>query len=264
MKDSIDFILVAYYRFEQVKVLVDSIVKYVKYPYDIYIVNNGDMSGVSELEHMFSEYDNVHIKFGVEQSKLNHSDIISGNYQKYRCKIDGRHVGIGSYTQAVAMDIGVRTSNSKYICYCDTDVVFLNQWGVDLIDELNDKVFVSHLWRHDIDMQPSAFCLLKRDTIENNYLNEKDDLYPNIDYKDTNGMLSLWARKVGLPFLILKNSFQDKSLKREHILNVSHGEQSWYNNIPILHHYGHGVQREDYKYDEWISETTKYLGLNYN
>tara|TARA_R100000008_G_C3559445_1_gene155222 strand:+ start:424 stop:1233 length:810 start_codon:yes stop_codon:yes gene_type:complete len=265
-EDGIDFILVSFYRFDYIKILIDSIKKYVKgIDYTVHVINNGknngDGNGYDVLKEMFSDNPNVKIHKGIDQDEDSNSE----HYNDYICKIDGRQVSIGSYTQAKAMKMAIKKGNRKYLSYIDCDLIFLNEWVEDilpLLEEPYNHFFVSHMWRQDLTMDAQQFVTLKRESIENNYLNEPEDIYPNIHYKDTGGMLSYYAMKKDLPFVILQNSFQDKTLTSEHLMDLPHGQQSWINGKPIVYHYGHGSTREDEKYQLWIDETTKYLGEN--
>ena len=65
------------------------------------------------------------------------------------------------------------------------------------------------------------------------------------------------------PFVILKNSYNDKSLKSEHLLNVPHGEQAWINKTPFFYHYGRGSGRADNLYLIWMKAAAKYLQMDY-
>ena len=87
-------------------------------------------------------------------------------------------------------------------------------------------------------------------------------LYPNCHYKDTYGFISLWARETNQPFYICKNSLEDVSLKNNHVLDVSHGEEGFINDIPFIHHGGRGATRTDNYYHTWIDMVTKYLKEN--
>ena len=195
-ENGIDFIVVVFYRFEYARLLVESIKQYVKgIDYTIYIANNGINEGPGNgydiLKDMFKDNPNVVIIKGVDQT----ADSNNIHHSNYTCKIDGRGVAIGSYTQVLAMDKAVRAGNRKYLCYQDADTIFLNEWVDDIIPLLDDYFFVSHMWRDDLGIQKDQFMTIKRENIENNYLYEKDDLYPNIHYKDTCGTLALYCQK---------------------------------------------------------------------
>tara|TARA_Y100000004_G_scaffold187212_1_gene239702 strand:- start:126 stop:923 length:798 start_codon:yes stop_codon:yes gene_type:complete len=262
-KKGIDFIVVVFYRFEHAEIITKSIKKYVKnIPYTIHIVNNGinegENNGYDILSDMFKDEPSVKIHKGLEQAQ----DSNSKDPNTYKCKIDGRMVSIGSWAQAKAMTIGVRESDREYICYLDGDIVFLNEWVDDVLPLMENNIFVTDKWRDDLNTHCCQFCLVKRDLIENNYLYEKDDLYPNIHFKDTAGMLGHYGVVRNESFVILKNSYNDRSLNPQHLLNLKHGEQAWINDTPFFYHYGRGSQRSDSLHDEWVEETNKYLNNN--
>ncbi|MAG25862.1 hypothetical protein CMI47_09815 [Candidatus Pacearchaeota archaeon] len=261
-KSGIDFIIVIFYRFGYAQLLVESIKKYVKdIPYTIHITNNGinegENSGYDILKDMFKDESSVKVHKGVEQG----IDSNEEHYNDYICKIDGRGVAIGSWAQTEAMNIGVREGDRKYICYLDADAIFLNEWVGDILPMLGDKFFVTHAWRNDIDISVSQFTIFKRKNIVDNYLYEKDDLYPNIHYKDVTGTLSLYCQEKNLSYVVLKNSFNDHSLKSQHLLNLKNGEQTWINDVPFFYHYGRGSVRKDDLYMDWMRESAKYLNL---
>jgi len=259
-KKGIDFVIVIFYRFEHAQIIVDSIKKYVKdIPYTIHIINNGINEGKGNgydiLYNMFRDEPSVRIHKGLEQGRESNLDPV--NHKK--CKIDGRMVSIGSWAQAEAMTIGTKLGDKEYICYLDGDIVFLNEWVEHILPLMEDNIFVSDKWRTDLNTHCCQFTLVKRDLVENEYLYEKDDLYPNIHYKDTAGMLGHYGVEKDKPFIVLKNSYNDKSLQSQHLLNLNHGEQAWINNIPFFYHYGRGSQRENHLHDEWVVEVNKYL-----
>ncbi len=96
---------------------------------------------------------------------------------------------------------------------------------------------------------------------DSDFLYEEGDLYPNIHYKDTLGLLSLWAREKNKKFFICKNSGHggDRSLVREHVLNIPNGEQGWINDTPFVYHYGRGTTRADDLKSSWIKAVSEYL-----
>jgi len=258
----IDFIIVVFYRFEYAKIILESIKKYVKnIPYTVNIINNGINSGKDSgydiLTEMFKDEPSVKIHKGIEQ----HIDSNTGNSNTYKCKLDGRMVSIGSWAQAGAMTIGVKNTNREYICYLDGDIVFLDEWVDDVLPLMENNIFVSDKWRDDLNTHCCQFTMVKRELVENEYLYEEEDLYPNIHYKDTAGMLGHYGVEKNLPFVILKNSYNDRSLRTEHLLNLNHGEQAWINDKPFFYHYGRGSGRSEDLYNTWLIEVSKYLEL---
>jgi len=278
--DSIDFVTVVFQRMDYVKLIHESIKKYVDYPYTYYIVNNGDNSKNSAelklLEDMFANENNVIIVNGIHQVNQDDGVVVPAKAnQKYPqeyfienygwdgyTKYDKRPLGFASWLQSEAMTIGTKIGNGKYICQVEHDVVFLNKWVDDILPLLNDNSFVSYCWRHDIDQALTPqWSILKRETIENNFYKEPDDLYPNCHYKDTYGLLSLWARECNQPYVILKNSFEDHNLKSKHILDVPFGEEGFINGVPFMHHGSRGAIRSEDHYEKWIFEVSKYLNI---
>ena len=278
--ESIDFVTVIYKRTDYAKLVHESIKKYVDYPYKFYVVNNGDNSEDSIelklLRKMFDGEEDVIVVEGIQQ--VNQDDgvyVPAKSNQKYPqqyfidnygwdgySKYDKRPLGFASWLQAEAMTLGTKLGNGRYICQVEHDVVFLNKWVDDIVPLLENNSFVSYCWRHDIDQALTPqWSILKRETIENNFYEEPGDLYPNCHYKDTYGLLSLWAREYNQPYIILKNSFEDRSLKSKHILNVNFGEEGFINGVPFMHHGGRGAVRSIDYYEIWISEVSKYLNI---
>jgi len=281
--DQIDFVTVVYKRVVYAKLIHESIKKYINYPYTYYIVNNGDNSKNSpeleQLREMFKDEPNVVIVEGVHQINQDdgmivpsRTDGINGKYsQQYYIenygwdgysKYDRRPLGMGSWLQAEGMTIGTKKGKGKYICQVEHDVVFLNEWVDYILPLLEKNCFVSYQWRFDIDQALTPqFSIIKRETIENNFYKEEGDLYPNCHYKDTYGLLSLWARENNLPFVILPNSANNPSLKSKHVINFMHGDEGFINGIPYLHHAGRGSARSQDKADQWVEITSKYLNI---
>ena len=278
--ESIDFVTVIYKRTDYAKLVHESIKKYVDYPYKFYVVNNGDNSEDSIelklLRKMFDGEEDVIVVEGIQQ--VNQDDgvcVPPKSNQKYPqqyfidnygwdgySKYDKRPLGFASWLQAEAMTLGTKLGNGRYICQVEHDVVFLNKWVDDIVPLLENNSFVSYCWRHDIDQALTPqWSILKRETIENNFYEEPGDLYPNCHYKDTYGLLSLWAREYNQPYVILKNSLEDKSLKSKHVLNVPFGEEGFINGVPFMHHGSRGAIRSEDHYEIWISEVSKYLNI---
>ena len=282
MIDSIDFVTVAYKRLDYVKLIHESIKKYVDHPYTYYIVNNGNNADNSpellELYDMFKDEPNVKVVKGVQQVNDDDGNIVpareDGMHGKYSqqyfidnygfdgySKYDQRELGFASWLQSEGMTIGVKQGNGKYICHIEHDCIFLNTWVNELLPKLKDNVFISYQWRHDIDQALTPqFGLMERETIENNYFREEGDLYPNCHYKDTYGLISLWARETNKPFYICKNSTEDISLRAHHVLNI-HGDEGFINEKPFIHHAGRGAARTDDYYHNWITEVSQYLDI---
>jgi hypothetical protein len=281
--NQIDFVTVVYKRVIYAKLIHESIKKYVDYPYTYYVVNNGDNTKDSKelkkLEEFFKNEPNVVIVKGIQQVNQDDGSIVpsrsDGIHGKYSLeyyiknygfdgytKYDKRGVGFGSWLQSEGMSIGTKKGNGKYVCQIEHDVVFLNSWVNYILPLLEKNVFVSYSWRYDIDQALTPqFSVVKRETIENNYYKEEGDLYPNCHYKDTYGLLSLWARENNLPFVILPNSTNNPSLKSKHELNFIHGDEGFINDIPYLHHAGRGSARPQNIADEWVKSVSNYLNI---
>ena len=278
--ESIDFVTVVFKRLNFAKLIYESIKKYVDYPHKYYIVNNGDNSESSvelkRLKEMFEGEANVVIIEGIQQVNQDDGQYVPAKFgQKYSqeyyidnygwdgyTKYDKRPLGFASWLQAEGVTIGTKIGNGKYICQVEHDVVFLNKWVHDILPLLESNSFISYGWRHDIDQALTPqWSVLKRETIENNFYKEPGDLYPNCHYKDMCGVLSLWVREYNKPYVVLKNSLEDRSLKSKHVLNVSFGEEGFINGIPFLHHAGRGSARAVDYYDTWKYEVTKYLNI---
>jgi|TARA_R110002073_G_scaffold119797_1_gene261377 hypothetical protein len=278
--ESIDFVTVVYKRINYAKLIYESIKKYVDYPYKFYVVNNGDNSKDSaelkSLKKMFAGEDNVIVINGIQQ--VNQDDgvcVPPMPNQKYSqqyfidnygwdgySKYDKRPLGFASWLQAEAMSIGTKIGNGKYVCQVEHDVIFLNKWVNDILPLLDNNSFVSYAWREDIDQALTPqWSVLKRKTIENNFYREPGDLYPNCHYKDTYGLLSLWAREFNKPYVILENSFENRSLKSKHVLDVPFGEEGFINGVPFMHHGSRGAIRSEDHYNMWVSESSKYLNI---
>lgn len=278
--DQIDFVTVVYKRVIYAKLIHESIKKYVNYPYTYYIVNNGDNTENSlelkKLNELFKDEPNVVIVKGVQQ--VNQDDgpcVPAQNKGKYPqsyfienynwdgySKYDRRALGFGSWLQAKGMTIGTKMGKGKYICQVEHDVVFLNSWVDYILPLLEENSFISYCWRHDIDQALTPqFSVVKRETIENNYYKEEGDLYPNCHYKDTYGLLSLWARETNKPYIILPNSWNDKSLKSKHLLKFKHGDEGFIDGVPYLHHAGRGSARSQDIANQWVDEVSEYLNI---
>ena len=276
--DIIDFVTVVYKRVDYARLIHDSIKKYVEYPYKFYVVNNGnnlsDSNELKQLQEMFKDEENVVVVKGIQQVNQDDGQYVPAKFgQKYSqeyyidnygwdgySKYDRRMLGFGSWLQAEAMTIGTKLGKGKYICQVEHDVVFLNKWTHEILPMLETNSFISYAWRHDIDQALTPqWSIVKRETIENNFYKEEGDLYPNCHYKDTYGLLSLWAREQNQPFVILKNSLEDKSLKSKHALDIHFGEEGFINGIPFVHHAGRGASRSLEYVREWIDKVDKYL-----
>ena len=231
--ESIDFVTVIFKRLDYAKIIHESIKKYVDYPYKYYIVNNGDNSESSvelkQLKEMFDGEENVVIVEGIHQINQDDGGCVPANHnQKYSqqyfidnygwdgyTKYDKRALGFGSWLQAEGMTIGTKMGNGKYICQVEHDVVFLNKWVDDILPLADKYFYISNSWQPGTLFREAnlsfeegrgvaVFMFIKRENFE------KNNLYPNIDYRSTAGNITYFAQKNSLDFLILKNNFWSK------------------------------------------------------
>ena len=261
---SIDFITVNWKTPDLIKVTVDSIEKFVDIPHNIYVVNNGDMNDIKHLNKIFSDKENVYILDGVEQLPNSTIPGLEKDIEDpwIHTKHDRRKVHLASYALAEGLKIGIHAGSGDYVSFIQSDVFFLNKWTDDVLPLLEENEFVCYGWRYDIDQANlPQWSVMKRSLFDSDFLYEEGDLYPNIHYKDTLGLLSLWAREKNKKFFICKNSGHggDRSLVREHVLNIPNGEQGWINDTPFVYHYGRGTTRADDLKSSWIKAVSEYL-----
>ena len=258
----IDFITVNWKTPDMVRVTYESIKKFVNLPFTFWGVNNGEQDDFNQLCDQFEGDKNVKVIKGVYQ--LNDSSIPGlkkdiGN-PWIHTKYDRRKVHLASYALAEGLKKGLLSGSSEYVSFIQTDVVFLNEWTDDVLPMLEHNVFVSYAWRHDIDQANlPQWSIMKREIFQNNFFREDGDLYPNIHYKDTFGLFSLWVRDTNQNYHICENSLNDKSLKDKHILDLPHGEQGWINSKPFIYHYGRGTTRGEGLRKLWIETVENYL-----
>ena len=134
-EEGIDFIISVYAKRHYLRMLVDSIHKYVKnIPYTINIVNcwYGDESaGLKELNEMFGEDKKVRIIRGFDQSD---TTVLQGdgaifqdtNKKIFTGKIDGNSKSASTYYNIKSFCKGLDETNRKYTCMVDSDLIFLN------------------------------------------------------------------------------------------------------------------------------------------
>tara|TARA_B100000575_G_C23143268_1_gene666072 strand:+ start:10160 stop:10948 length:789 start_codon:yes stop_codon:yes gene_type:complete len=259
---SIDFITVNWKTPDYIKLTVDSIRKFVTIPHHVYVVNNGDMSDIDYLKNIFEDNHNVHILEGIKQLPNSSIPGLKKDIEDpwIHTKHDKRKVHLASYALAEGLKIGLKKGSSDYVSFIQSDVVFLDEWVDDVLPMLEENEFVSYSWRHDIDQANlPQWSVMKRSIFDSDFLYEPGDLYPNIHYKDTLGLLSLWVRKKEKKYFICKNSWNDRSLKSQHILDVPHGEQGWINGKPFVYHYGRGTTRDKNLKQIWIDSVSNYL-----
>ena len=234
------------------KHLLKSINKFTNYPYKIHIVtdvrNEEEQTLFDELKDSFSDREDVFLLKSINKNK----DI--NDVWVYTEK-DKRRVGVSSINKSLAYETGIRNSSGKYVCLLDYDCVFLNEW-TEMILPLTEKYFfVSAMWRGDLNIARDQFFIYKRNKFED------INLMPDCTIGDTSGNVSHYAIENNLEFYICKNSssWGDKSLTKEHLVDLGRGEQIWVDSVPFLYHYGRGSSKDDYWFDLWNKEVGKYL-----
>ena len=227
-KESIDFVCVTYamrlpWMRPYIKNLVDSIHKYIKnIDYKIYLVynylsddfivpGNDGKNELDALKEMFGDDDKIVFVKGIDQS--NTTEIRGETFGQWGGNgvygKDGLHHSMGTVYHTEGLTIGIKEGSSKYICLCDPDITFVNEWVNDLIPLTEKYFFISNRWMpgeifNDIPENgkgEAVFMLTKRINFEDN------DLYPNYDYRSTAGNITCFAQQNDLDFLCLKNNF---------------------------------------------------------
>jgi hypothetical protein len=251
----IDFIIVNFYREEYVKLMVESIHRFTDTDYSIYIINNGknegENSGYDKLKKIFQHDETVTILKGVEQDNAVKPE--DGAIEK--CKIDGRMVSLASKCKTIAQQKAWKVGNREIICSIDYDAVFLNQWFDDIKELLESNFLVTYM-RYDLNIYRDQFLVIKRKDVEDN------ELYPNLDYKDGSGNITLFCESNKKDVHILNDSFSNKDLKNHHVLNLKYGEQLFVNEKPFFYHYSRGGSRDNNLYGDWLNSVTNYLEDN--
>ena len=257
-KDGIDFIVVSYYKPEYIKILVESIKKYVHCEYLVTVVANEKTSSdeYKELVNFYDGNSDVQVIEGTNQLSFEERGGMEG--VKWTTDSLGNKIGPGSRNHGRGLTIGMKNTNNKYVCFLDVDTVFLNEWVDDILPLLEESFFVSN--RYDKGIAREMFMIFKREDFK------KYDLYPDTSYVDNAGNITKHALDNKLSFVVLKNSafgFDGSYIgdKSEHILDLPHGEQVYINDTPFFYHYGRGATRDDTSYKLWVSETKKYLNI---
>ena len=226
--NKIDFVCVTYamrlpWMRPYIKNLVRSIHKYVKnIDYKIYLVYNylsddfnvpgGDgKNELQVLEEMFGHDEKVVFVKGIDQT--NTTEIREGKFGQWNSNgvhgLDGLHHGIGTTYHCNGLTIGIKAGSSEYVCLCDPDITFINDWIDDLIPLMDKYFYISNRWmpgqlfndNPENGKGEAVFMLSKRSNFEDN------DLYPNWDYRSTAGNITRFAQQNNLEFLCLKNNF---------------------------------------------------------
>lgn len=258
MTNNIDIIITVVLRSDYVKLLINSIDKYTKYPYKIYIVtdirNEEEQKFFNYLNNFYDSRDDIFI---IESEN---KDTRLGN-EGWVTLEAGNRVGLASIFKSIAYETGIKSSNGKYICLLDYDCVFLNEWTDHILPLVDKNFFVSAMWRRDFNIARDQFFIYDRSKFE------QHNLIPDCSIGDTTGNVTHYADKNNLSYYICPNSdtnFGDRSLRRRHVLNLPHGEQIFVpvnekEDIPFLYHYGRGSARDNTLYQVWQTEIKRYL-----
>jgi len=284
----IDFIVISHCKADYVKMLIQSIHKYVKnIQYSIYIVNNyiDEIKEQRELENIFQDDSTVTILKGVDQSEttvIGPSGEFRQHSQEWVGKIDGCRVAAGSKYGEWGFNIGLKEGQRQYICALDNDTIFLNEWVEDILPLIDKYLFISNRWDpgnlfrevtnnvSEFGIARPMFWFMKRFDMEHY------NLYPNNDYRDLWGNITYFAQQNGYDFFILKNSYWNKQMRHRyhitfhdvkaqhmsnegHLLDIPYGEQAWIDDKPIFFHQTRGAYRATAALNEWIEKAGKYL-----
>ena len=306
IKDSIDFVIPQFtmripYLRKHVEVLVKSIHKYVKgIDYKIYIVYNyvddtielSESDGKNELEvlmELFGDDDKVIPIKGIDQTSTSgmNKGVLdpSAKGSSFRGKDGCIHAANSKY-HSEALTIGIKSGNSKYVCLLDADTCFLNEWVEDIVPLADKYFYISNSWQPGTMFKEAnlsfeegrgvaVFMFIKRENFE------KNNLYPNIDYRSTAGNITYFAQKNSLDFLILKNNFWSKKhcnrwsipyekmnsfrYDKEYLKFEDFGdgyEEAWINNKCIIVHmlsHGRFGKKEN---NTWTDKMEDYLNNN--
>ena len=157
---SIDFVCVTYamrlpWMRPYIECLVRSIHKYVRgIDYKIYLVynylsddfivpGNDGKNELDALKEMFGDDDKIVFVKGIDQS--NTTEIRGETFGQWGGNgvygKDGLHHSMGTVYHTEGLTIGIKEGSSKYICLCDPDITFVNEWVNDLIP-LTEKYFL--------------------------------------------------------------------------------------------------------------------------
>jgi len=238
----IDFIVVSYYRTEYVKLLINSINRFVKnIDFNITVVANEDVNSIEyqELVKLYENTSNVTVITGLDTNTQSHTS--------WTTNMRGDRMSVGSINHSKALSIGVEKTAGEYVCFLDNDSVFLDTWVDDVLPLLEKYLFVTS--RFEGNIARPMFMIYKRDTAPN----------PNTTYVDSCGNITKFANDNNLKFKVLENSLSNVELRKDHLLAVPHGEQTYIDAKPFHFHYGRGSHREVEKYDEWVDTVRAFL-----
>ena len=300
-KKGIDFVVNVFAKRHYLKLLVYSIHKYTKgVDYTINLVNSwyGDESiGLKELDDMFKDDETVNIIQGYDQTSTTIIQADGTILQKewnHVGKIDGNRKAAGSWYGHQSYTRGVKSGNREYVCIVDVDLIFLNEWVDKILPLTEDYFFVSNRWdpgniyRECLNPIPELgyakfmFFIMKRSNFVDN------NLYPNLDYRDTGGNITLFAQENNLPFHILKNTYWGREKRyrygvayedikkwhiggeescdainnKHHLIDLPAGEQMYTDGVPIAFHQNRGLYNTTIKNDDWVLKAGHYLNTH--
>ena len=297
---TIDFILVAYGKYDYARLCVHSIEKYWSdIDYNIYVVvNYTDILEIEKCKKLLHKYNNVTVLKGIDQSNTiitnSHGSItqkLGTNAPGYPInikigKVDNCQIAAGSWYGAWSTNIGINAGSAEYVCVLDHDTIFLNEYAKKLLQVDFDKTkFVSNRWcpgsvfthintsKWEDGMARPMLLICKRDLyneIESEKYVEKNIWTSspwNCDYRDMGGMMTWYSNQKGYQYKILKNSYRDRfrtdnGLWKQHLIDISYGEQAWLDDVPIFFHATRSGYRTTTAYNEWINKAEKYLDIN--
>tara|TARA_R100000005_G_C4981673_1_gene191269 strand:- start:741 stop:1529 length:789 start_codon:yes stop_codon:yes gene_type:complete len=262
MTNNIDIIITVVLRADYVKLLIESIDKYTKYPYKIYIVTDIRNKEEQELYDYLNEFYNSRDDIFIVKSE--NKDTRMGN-EGWVTLEAGNQVGLASIFKSIAYETGIKAGNGKYVCLLDYDCIFLSEWTESVLPMVDKNFFVSAMWRGDLNIARDQFFIYERSKFE------ECNLMPDCSVGDTTGNVTYYAHEHNLDYYICPNSAKhwgDESLRQYHVLDLNHGEQIFIpvnedsEYIPFLYHYGRGSARDNNLYEVWRTEISKYLKAN--
>jgi len=290
-KKGIDFVVNVYEKREYLKLLVHSIHKYTKgIEYKIHIVNSwyGDEKpGLDLLNEMFGDDEKVSIIKGFDQTAttiVQKDGAVRQQSEEFIGKIDGNRKQIGSKYTSDGLTLGIKSGEYEYVCLLDADVILLNEWVEDALPLAEDYFFIANRWDPgnlfkecsnnipEKGMCKTMFFFSKRAIYEEN------NLYPNIDYRDSAGNLTYFAEENDKEYYVMRNTHwnaERRSVRNidyehvkkyhidaKHLLDIPYGEQAYINDIPIVFHQNRFLYNRIEKNNDWVTEASKYLNEN--
>jgi len=208
--NNIDFLIVNYNTCGFINLLLKSISKFSSgYSFFIYIVDNSN-------------------NYKIENITLKNIFVIPNNVI----------YGSASLAHAEGINMAFQKGLSKYVCVLDPDTVFINDWINYCIDSLEQYSFISSRFETKLNIARPQFMFFKRCFLENNKLKFSY-------WKDTGGNLTKYCVDNRLKYLILNNSYNDKSLVKNHMFPKLYCEQAFIDSKPFFLHQGRGASKGD-------------------